>query len=108
MIYTIVKVPIGGYCRQNEQCQESEISGVCEHRRCVCKAGYIQYNLECHEGKLEFFPKKNMVHSNKVGKQKKFSPYCCIYIQCLFYPYFSIENLQRLVSYEYISQIHAP
>lgn len=56
MIYAIAKVPIGGYCTQNEQCEGSDILGVCEHGRCVCISGYIQYNLKCLEGKLEFFP----------------------------------------------------
>lgn len=46
-----VHVPVGGYCTQNEQCQGSN-SGVCEHGRCVCRTGYILFNLECHAGNL--------------------------------------------------------
>nr|XP_034330557.1 uncharacterized protein LOC105319457 [Crassostrea gigas] len=47
-----VKVPIGGYCMQDEQCHRTEKSGVCKLERCVCKTGYILSNFECHEGNL--------------------------------------------------------
>lgn len=53
----LVKVPIGGYCTQDEQCHGSEKSGVCKLERCVCKTGYILSNFECHEGKLKMLSK---------------------------------------------------
>lgn len=53
-----VKVPVGGYCKQNEQCHGSNNSGVCENGRCVCRDGYVLFNLECHEGKLPIFFKR--------------------------------------------------
>lgn len=46
-----VKVSVGGYCKHDEQCQGSNHSGVCELQKCVCRAGYVLSNLECHEGK---------------------------------------------------------
>lgn len=46
------KAPVGGYCKNDEQCQGSEHSGVCKHDRCVCKTGHVLTNLECHEGNL--------------------------------------------------------
>lgn len=49
----LVKVPVGGICKVDEQCQGSEHSGVCQLGKCVCRDGYVLYNLECHEGKLE-------------------------------------------------------
>lgn len=52
----IVKVPVDGYCTKNEHCQGNEHSGVCEQGRCVCKAGYIQFNLKCYERKLDYIP----------------------------------------------------
>lgn len=58
IIHIIAKVPVGGYCKENEQCQERENSGVCKHGRCVCRDGYILYNLKCLEGKFAFSPKK--------------------------------------------------
>lgn len=58
LFYFIVKVPVGGYCALNEQCQGNENSGVCDHGRCVCRAGYILFNLECYEGKLEMIFQK--------------------------------------------------
>lgn len=55
----LVKVPVGGYCKVDEQCQGSENSGVCQLGKCVCRDGYVLYNLECHEGtKLEMLFKK--------------------------------------------------
>lgn len=50
IIYFIVKVPVGGYCTKNEQCHGSKNSGICDHGRCVCKDGYVLFNIECHEG----------------------------------------------------------
>lgn len=47
---TLEKVPVGGCCMQDQQCQENEYS-VCKQGRCVCSAGYILINLECYEGK---------------------------------------------------------
>uniref|UniRef100_A0A8W8IY64 EGF-like domain-containing protein n=1 Tax=Magallana gigas TaxID=29159 RepID=A0A8W8IY64_MAGGI len=47
-----IKVPVGGYCTKNEQCHGSKNSGVCNHGRCVCRDGYVLFNLECHEGNL--------------------------------------------------------
>lgn len=47
----LVKVPVGGYCKQDDQCHGSENS-VCKHERCVCRDGYLLFNLECHEGTL--------------------------------------------------------
>lgn len=58
LFYFIVRIPVDEYCTQNEQCQRNENSRVCENNRCVCRAEYIQYNLKCYEGKLDFFPKK--------------------------------------------------
>nr|XP_034330406.1 uncharacterized protein LOC105322814 isoform X7 [Crassostrea gigas] len=46
------KVPVGGYCKVDEQCQGSNHSGVCQLGKCVCRDGYLLYNLECHEGNL--------------------------------------------------------
>lgn len=54
----LVKVPVGGYCKVDEQCHGSNHSGVCQLGKCVCKDGYVLYNLECHEGKLEMLFKK--------------------------------------------------
>lgn len=51
------KAPVGGYCKNDEQCQGSEHSGVCKHDRCVCKTGHVLTNLECHEGKLRLLLK---------------------------------------------------
>lgn len=48
----LVKVPIGGYCKQNEQCHGSENSAVCKLGKCVCRVGYVLFNLECYKGKL--------------------------------------------------------
>lgn len=48
----LVQVPIGGYCKQNKQCHGSENSGVCKLGKCVCRVGYVLFNLECHKGKL--------------------------------------------------------
>lgn len=53
-LFKLVKVPIGGYCKQDEQCHGSEKSGVCKLERCVCRAGYVLFNLECYEGKLKW------------------------------------------------------
>lgn len=50
---TLVNISVGGYCRLDEQCQRSEHSAVCKDDRCVCKTGYILFNLKCHEGKKE-------------------------------------------------------
>eukprot|EP00105_Crassostrea_gigas_P039433 XP_019923581.1 PREDICTED: tenascin [Crassostrea gigas] len=47
-----IKVPVGGYCTKNEQCHGSKNSGICDHGRCVCRDGYVLFNLECHEGNL--------------------------------------------------------
>lgn len=47
-----VKVPVGGYCKIDEQCHGSNHSGVCQLGKCVCTDGYVLYNLECHEGNL--------------------------------------------------------
>lgn len=48
-MFVIEKVPVGGYCKQNEQCEGSENnSRECLQGRCVCKAGYVLSNLECH------------------------------------------------------------
>lgn len=49
----LVNVPVGGYCKLNEQCQGSEHLVVCDHGRCVCRDGYLLSNLECREGKLK-------------------------------------------------------
>lgn len=49
----LVNISVGGYCRHDEQCQRSEHSAVCKDERCVCKTGYILFNLKCHEGKNE-------------------------------------------------------
>eukprot|EP00105_Crassostrea_gigas_P028133 XP_011449685.1 PREDICTED: uncharacterized protein LOC105343881 isoform X3 [Crassostrea gigas] len=49
---TLVNISVGGYCRLDEQCQRSEHSAVCKDDRCVCKTGYILFNLKCHEGNL--------------------------------------------------------
>lgn len=65
LIYFIVKVPVGGYCTQNEQCQGSKNSGVCEHQRCACTSGYVLFNLECYEGMLEIIFKKYIFISFK-------------------------------------------
>lgn len=46
------KVPVGGCCMHDQQCQENEYFGVCKQGRCVCSPGYILYNLECYEGNL--------------------------------------------------------
>lgn len=53
----LVKVPVGGYCKQDEQCHGSENSGVCKLGKCVCKAGYVLFNFECHGGKLNVIKK---------------------------------------------------
>lgn len=66
LICFLVNVPVGGYCLQHKQCQGS--SGECKHRRCVCKAGYILYELKCHKGMLDFFPNKQTEHGIKLSK----------------------------------------
>lgn len=50
---TLGKVPVGGCCMHDQQCQENEYFGVCKQGRCVCSPGYILYNLECYEGKYK-------------------------------------------------------
>ncbi|XP_065925664.1 uncharacterized protein [Magallana gigas] len=47
-----VKFPVGVYCKVDEQCHGSNHSGVCQLGKCVCKDGYVLYNLECHKGNL--------------------------------------------------------
>lgn len=66
LICFLVNVPVGGYCLQHKQCQGS--SGECKHGRCVCKAGHILYELECHKGMLDFFPNKKTEHGIKLSK----------------------------------------
>lgn len=41
----------------------------CEHdiHVCVCKAEYLLFNLECHEGKLKMISKKYILTCVKVG-----------------------------------------
>lgn len=57
-LFVIEKVPVGGYCKQNEQCEGSENnSRECLQGRCVCKA-----NLECHGGKLKMLYKITYLH----------------------------------------------
>lgn len=45
----------------------SENLRVCEHDICVCKAEYLLFNLECHEGKLEMIFKKYILTCVRVG-----------------------------------------
>lgn len=47
--WNAVNVPFGGYCKLDKQCQGGKHSVVCELGRCVCRAGYVFSNLECHE-----------------------------------------------------------
>lgn len=60
-------VPVGGYCKLNKQCQENEHFVECKFGRCVCKTGYVLYNLECHKGKLELLFKKYILKGFKEG-----------------------------------------
>lgn len=57
-LISLVKVPVGGHCILDEQCQGGEHSAVCELGRCVCRTGFVLINLECHEGELEILYKK--------------------------------------------------
>lgn len=52
LMIQLVKVPLGGYCTQDGQCQRSDKSGVCRQGRCVCRTGYILFNLACYAGTL--------------------------------------------------------
>nr|XP_034330405.1 uncharacterized protein LOC105322814 isoform X6 [Crassostrea gigas] len=63
-----VKVPVGGYCKVDEQCQGSNHSGVCQLGKCVCRDGYLLYNLECHEGQEITLPSSLQHHQEaKIG-----------------------------------------
>lgn len=63
LLFVIEKVPVGGYCKQNEQCEGSENNTrECLLGRCVCKAGYVLSNLECHGGKLKMLYKITYSH----------------------------------------------
>lgn len=57
----LVKVPVGGYCKQDEQCHGSENSAVCKLGECVCRAGYVLFNLKCYEGKLNMLFRKCII-----------------------------------------------
>lgn len=58
LMISLVKVPVGGHCILDEQCQGGEHSAACELGRCVCRTGFVLINLECHEGELEILYKK--------------------------------------------------
>lgn len=83
----LVKVPIGGYCKQDEQCHGSENLGVCEQHRCVCKTGYILSNFECHEGKLNMLFK---IHTNMFKIRRTFNQLILYEIEKR---YFNYQNL---------------
>lgn len=67
----LVKVPVGGYCKVDEECHGTENSGVCKLEKCVCRTGYVLYNLKCHEGKLEMLFKKYILVPNMFFKMRK-------------------------------------
>lgn len=51
----LAKVPVGGYCKLDKQCQGNEHLAVCELGICVCRYGYVLINLKCHTGKLKYY-----------------------------------------------------
>ncbi|XP_061175895.1 uncharacterized protein LOC133184830 [Saccostrea echinata] len=46
-------VTLGGFCSSKEQCTGSLHADVCKNKRCICKSGYISYNLTCYRGNLK-------------------------------------------------------
>uniref|UniRef100_A0A8W8IUG0 EB domain-containing protein n=1 Tax=Magallana gigas TaxID=29159 RepID=A0A8W8IUG0_MAGGI len=85
--WNTVNISVGGYCRQDEQCQRSEHSAVCKDERCVCKTGYILFNLKCHEGNLA------LNQSCSLSEQCVGSPYAsCLGGKCSCIEGYTAEN----------------
>lgn len=85
--WNTVNISVGGYCRQDEQCQRSEHSAVCKDERCVCKTGYILFNLKCHEGNLA------LNQSCSLSEQCVGSPYAsCLGGKCSCIEGFTAKN----------------
>lgn len=42
-------VPVGGFCKLDEQCTVRNNSGICEHGRCICADGFTLIDLVCEK-----------------------------------------------------------
>lgn len=82
-----VKVPVGGYCMHDEQCKGSVNSGVCISGKCACRAGFVLFNLECHEGNLA------LNQSCSLSEQCAGSPYAsCLGGKCSCFKGYTAMN----------------
>lgn len=82
-----IKVPVGGYCMHDEQCKGSVNSGVCISGKCACRAGFVLFNLECHEGNLA------LNQSCSLSEQCAGSPYAsCLGGKCSCFKGYTAMN----------------
>lgn len=45
-------IPVGGFCRHNNQCTGSEHAESCQNSKCRCSNGYILIDSECKRGMI--------------------------------------------------------